>query len=79
MPGSKPCSDQFTEQGKLSALAGASLCCLHKTIHPFVMNGEEKTINMQMYSHSLQTDLCFSSVEEWRKWELSNTVKFNIL
>lgn len=49
----------------LSVLAIVYAACM-KEIYPFVMNGEEKTINMQMYFHSLQIDLYTSSVEKWR-------------
>lgn len=52
----------------LSVLARA-YATRRKAIHPFIMNGEEKTINMQMYFYSLQIDLYTSSVEEWRKYE----------
>lgn len=48
-------------------------------MHPFVMNGEEKTINMQMYFHSLQIDLYTSSVEDGGNRNSETKAKFNIL
>lgn len=49
----------------LSVLARDYASCMKA----FVMNEEERTINMQMYFYPLQIYLYTFSVEEWRKQE----------